>query len=54
LVIYQESVYITTVSLCKLHSYMFRHSRVIIREFTIFVLLRYIRSSNCSCWKYDL
>jgi hypothetical protein len=35
-------VYITTVSLCNLYSYMFRHSRVIIREFTTNSLLSYI------------
>jgi hypothetical protein len=31
---YIIKVYITTVSLCNLHSYMFRHFLVIIRQFT--------------------
>jgi len=43
----------TTVSLCNLHCYMFRHFRVIIRQFTTNALLSYTRSSNCSCWKYS-
>jgi len=46
--------YITTVSLCDLHSYMFHHFRVIIREFTTNALLSYTHSSDCSCWKYSL
>ena len=33
---------ITTVSLCNLYSYMFRHFRIIIREFTTNALLSYI------------
>jgi hypothetical protein len=36
-------VYITTVSLCYLYSYLFQHFHVIIREFTTNVLLSYIR-----------
>jgi hypothetical protein len=32
-------VYITTVSLCYSYSYMFRHFRVIIREFITNILL---------------
>jgi len=47
-------VYTTSVSLCNLHSYMFRHFRVIIRQFTTNALLSNTRSSNCSCWKYNL
>jgi len=47
-------VYITTVSLCNLYSYRFRHFHVIIREFTTNVSLSYTHSSNCSCWKYSL
>jgi hypothetical protein len=47
-------VYIARVSLCNLHSYMFRHFRVTIRQFTTNALLSYIPSSNCSCWKYSL
>jgi hypothetical protein len=35
-------VYITTVALCNLHSYMFRHFLVIIRAFTTNALLSYI------------
>jgi len=46
---YNINVYITTVSLCNLHSYMFRHFRVVIRQFTTDTLLSYARSSNCSC-----
>jgi len=38
--------------LCNLHCYMFRHFRVIIRQFTANALLRYTSSSNCNCWKY--
>jgi len=45
---YIIKVYITIVSLCNLHSYMFRHFRVIIREFTTSALLSYTLSSNCS------
>jgi len=51
---YLVTVYITTVSLCNLYSYMFRHFRVIIRELTTNALLSYTHSSNCSCWKYSL
>jgi len=32
---------------------MFRHFRFIIKEVTIFALLRYTRSSNCSCSKHS-
>jgi len=51
---YIIKVYITTVCLCDLYSYMFRHFCVIIREFTTNALLSYTHSSNCSCWKYSL
>jgi len=51
---YFIKVYTTTVSLCNLLSYMFRHFRVIIRQFTTSTLLSYTRSSKCSCWKYSL
>jgi len=37
---YIIKVYITTVSLCNLHSYMFQHFHVIMREFTTDALLR--------------
>jgi len=37
-------VYITTVSLCNLYSYMFRHFCIIIREFTAIALL----SNSCN------
>jgi len=47
-------VYITTVSLCNLHYYMFRHCPVTIRQFITNALLSYTRSSNWSCWKYNL
>jgi len=50
---YFIKVYTTTVSLCDLHSYMFRHFLVIIRQFTTNVLLNYTRSSNCSCYIYS-
>jgi len=36
-------IYITTVSLYKIHSYMFRHLCVILREFCICTLLSYIQ-----------
>jgi len=51
---YIITVYVTTVSLCNLHCYIFRHFRVIIRQFTASALLSYTCSSNCSCWKYSL
>jgi len=35
------TVYITTVSLCDLYSYMFRHFHVVIRKFTANALLSY-------------
>jgi len=35
-------LYITTVSLCKLYSYMFRHYCVFVREFTTNAFLSYI------------
>jgi hypothetical protein len=35
-------VYITTFCLCNLYSYMFRHFRVVIREFTTSALLSYV------------
>jgi len=38
---YITKLYITTVSLCNLHSYMFRHFRIIIRQFTTIFLLSY-------------
>ena len=44
------TVYITTVSLCNIYCYMFRHFHVTIRQFTANVLLSYTRSANCSCW----
>jgi hypothetical protein len=40
---YITKVYITTVLLCNRHSYMFRHLRVIIREFITDALLSYPR-----------
>jgi hypothetical protein len=43
---YIITVYITTVSLCNLHCYMFRHCHVIIRQFTTNALLSNTRSSN--------
>ena len=39
---YLIKVYITTVSLCNLHRYMFRHCLITIRQFTINALLSYI------------
>jgi hypothetical protein len=42
-------LYTTTVSLCNLHCYMFRHYPVTIRQFTTNALLSYALSSNCSC-----
>jgi hypothetical protein len=45
------AVCITTVCLCNLHCYMFRHFNVTIRQFTTNTLLGYTRSSDCSCWK---
>jgi len=50
---YIITVYITTVPLCNIHSYMFRHFRVVINQFTTNTLLSYAPSSNCSCWKYN-
>jgi hypothetical protein len=44
-------VCITTVSLCSLHCYMFRHFPVTIRQFTTIALLSHTRASNCSSWK---
>jgi hypothetical protein len=41
------TVYNTTVSLCNLNRYMFRHFHVI-RQFTTSTLLSYTRSSTCS------
>jgi len=41
---YFIKLYVTTVSLCNLHSYIFRHFRVIVREFTTNALLIYIRT----------
>ena len=40
---YILNVYITTVSLCNLYSYMFRHFCVIIWEFTTIASLSYTR-----------
>jgi len=48
------TVYITTVSLCNLHPYMFRRCRVTIRQFKTDAFLSDTRSSNCSCWIYSL
>jgi len=42
--------YISQVSLCNLHCYMFWHFTVIITQFTTNALLSYICSANCSCW----
>ena len=42
--------YITTVSLCNLHCYTFRHCRGTTRQFTANILLSYTRSANWSCW----
>ena len=44
-------VYITTVSLCNLHFYMFRHFHVTIRQFATSALLIYTHFLNSSCWK---
>ena len=46
---YLIEVYIRSVSLCDLHSYIFRHFRVIIRQSTANALLSYTRFSNYSC-----
>jgi hypothetical protein len=48
------TINITTVSLCNLYCYMFRHFRVIIRESTTNALLSYTHSLNCSCWKHNI
>jgi len=48
------TVYITTVSVCNLYSYLFQHFHVTIRQFTTNVLLSYIWFLNSSCWKYNL
>jgi len=42
-------IYITKISLCNPHSYMFPHFHVTISQFTANALLSYTRSSNCSC-----
>ena len=41
--LYHIKLYITTVSMCNLYSYMFRHCCFIIREFTTNALLSYTR-----------
>jgi hypothetical protein len=46
---YFITVFITTVSLCNLHSFMFRHFRFIVREFTTNAWISDTRSSNCIC-----
>jgi len=50
---YIITVYITTVSLCILHCYVFRHCRIIIMEFTTNALLSYTRyDDDRKMWKH--
>jgi len=50
---YLITVNVTTVFLCNLYSYMFRHFRAIIKVLQTTASLNYTRASNCSCWQYN-
>jgi hypothetical protein len=45
---------ITTVCLCNVHCYVFRHFHVTVSQFTNCTLLSYKRASDCTWWKYSL
>lgn len=50
---YIITLYITTVSVCYLHWYVFRHFQCHHQGVYMCSSLSYTSFRNCSCWKYD-